>query len=81
MDHQAVHSVNLWPLAVYMAAVFVIFDLESVFIFAWTVAVQEAGWGGYLATVVFIAILIHGVIHRGYVSPRASLTSSGLVKD
>ena len=30
-----------------MAMLFVIFDLEAVFIFAWAVAVRELGWAGY----------------------------------
>ena len=109
MEHQATQVHNLWPLAVYVAAVFilavvmiglsyilgerhvgrstgepyesglvptgaawirfdvkyyliamffVIFDLESIFIFAWAVAVKEAGWSGYLAIVIFIGILM-----------------------
>jgi NADH-quinone oxidoreductase subunit A len=41
-----------------IAMFFVIFDLESIFIFAWAVAVKEAGWGGYLAIVIFIGILM-----------------------
>ena len=108
MEHQVVQVHNLWPLAVYLAAVlilaaamlglsyilgerhmgrstgepyesglvptgaawirfdvkyyliamfFVIFDLESIFIFAWAVAVREVGWSGYLAIVIFIGIL------------------------
>ena len=42
----------------YLVAIFfVIFDLETVFIFAWAIAFFELGWHGYLAMVVFIAIL------------------------
>jgi len=42
----------------YLVAIFfVIFDLETVFIFAWAIAFFELGWQGYLAMVVFIAIL------------------------
>ena len=32
-----------------IAMFFVIFDLESVFIFAWAVAARELGWQGYVA--------------------------------
>jgi len=43
----------------YMFAVFfVIFDLESIFIFAWAVAVREAGWRGYWFMAAFIGILM-----------------------
>ena len=43
----------------YLVAVcFVIFDLESVFIFAWAVAFRELAWPGYLAILAFIGVLI-----------------------
>ena len=42
----------------YLVAIFfVIFDLETVFIFAWAVAFFELGWEGFIAVAVFIAIL------------------------
>lgn len=41
-----------------MAMFFVIFDLEAVFIFAWAVAVPEAGWLGFAEMAVFIGILL-----------------------
>jgi len=42
----------------YMIAMFfIIFDLESVFIFAWAVVLFEAGWPGYIAMTIFVALL------------------------
>jgi NADH-quinone oxidoreductase subunit A len=42
----------------YLVAIFfVIFDLETVFIFAWAVAFFELGWEGFAAVVLFILIL------------------------
>jgi NADH-quinone oxidoreductase subunit A len=41
-----------------IAMFFVIFDLEAVFIFAWAVALREAGWKGYIEMLVFLGILI-----------------------
>ena len=42
----------------YLVAIFfVIFDLETVFIFAWAVAFFELGWEGFLAVGLFIVIL------------------------
>ncbi len=42
----------------YLVAIFfVIFDLETVFIFAWAVAFFELGWEGFVAVGIFIAIL------------------------
>lgn len=41
-----------------IAMFFVIFDLETVFIFAWAVSARETGWGGYVEVLIFIAILL-----------------------
>jgi len=40
-----------------VAIIFVIFDLETVFIFAWAIAFFELGWQGYFAILVFIVML------------------------
>lgn len=40
------------------AILFIIFDLEVVFLFAWAVAVREAGWPGFIEISVFIFILL-----------------------
>ena len=47
-------SVQFYLLAIF----FVIFDMESVFLFAWSVALQEAGWSGFFEALLFIAILL-----------------------
>jgi NADH-quinone oxidoreductase subunit A len=41
-----------------VAMFFVVFDLESVFIFAWAVAARRVGWSGYWEMVVFVIILV-----------------------
>jgi NADH-quinone oxidoreductase subunit A len=41
-----------------VAMFFVIFDLESVYIFAWATAAKELGWTGYWEVVVFVAVLL-----------------------
>lgn len=41
-----------------VAMLFVIFDLEAVFIFAWAIVVRETGWAGYFEALVFITVLI-----------------------
>ncbi len=46
-----------------IAMFFVVFDLESIFIFAWAVAVRELGWAGYIEILVFIGILIAALIY------------------
>lgn len=48
----------------YMIAMFfVVFDLESVFIFAWAVAFRELGWLGYISITIFIGILLIALIY------------------
>jgi NADH-quinone oxidoreductase subunit A len=43
---------------------FVIFDLETIFIFAWAVAFYELGWRGYIGASVFIVILLVALIYE-----------------
>jgi NADH-quinone oxidoreductase subunit A len=40
-----------------LAMFFVIFDLETVFLFAWASAVRELGWTAYCEVLVFIGVL------------------------
>ncbi len=47
-----------------VAIFFVIFDLETVFIFAWAIAFYELGLFGYLAVSVFILILIVALVYE-----------------
>ncbi|HSH47142.1 MAG TPA: NADH-quinone oxidoreductase subunit A [Halomonas sp.] len=46
-----------------VAMLFVIFDIEAVFLFAWAVSVRETGWGGFWGAAVFIFILLAGLIY------------------
>ncbi len=52
-------SVQFYLLAIF----FVIFDMESVFLFAWSVALQEAGWSGFIEALIFISVLIAALIY------------------
>ena len=45
------------------AILFIIFDLEVVFLFAWAVAVEQAGWPGFIEISVFIIILIVALVY------------------
>ena len=40
-----------------VALLFVIFDIEAIFIIGWAIAVKALGWTGYIAILVFIGIL------------------------
>lgn len=48
-----------FPASFYLIAMFfVVFDVESVFLFSWAVAAKEVGWAGYLEMVIFVGILL-----------------------
>src|SRR5215510_13236810 len=47
-----------------IAMLFVIFDLEAVFIFAWAIAFREVGWTGYAGVLVFIGALVAALIYE-----------------
>lgn len=47
-----------------VAMFFVIFDLETVFIFAWAVAFYELGWYGYFAVAIFVLVLVIALIYE-----------------
>lgn len=47
------------PIQYYLVAMFfVIFDLESVFLYAWAVAVPETGWLGFSEAAIFVTVLL-----------------------
>lgn len=46
-----------------VAMLFVIFDVEALFLFAWSVSVRESGWAGLIEATVFIAILLAGLVY------------------
>jgi NADH-quinone oxidoreductase subunit A len=52
-------SVNFYLIAMF----FVIFDLESVFIFAWAVAFRELGWIGYAEVLFFVGVLLAALVY------------------
>jgi NADH-quinone oxidoreductase subunit A len=46
-----------------VAMLFVIFDIEALFLYAWSVSVRESGWTGFAEALVFIAILLAGLVY------------------
>lgn len=46
-----------------VAILFVIFDLETVFLFAWAISFREVGWLGFIEVVVFVSILIATLVY------------------
>ena len=47
-----------------IAMFFVLFDLETIFIFGWAVAFFELGWPGYVGASVFILILLVALVYE-----------------
>ncbi len=48
-----------YPIPYYLvAAFFLIFDVEAIFIFAWAIAADPLGWSGWLQISFFIAVLL-----------------------
>jgi len=47
-----------------VAILFVIFDLEIVFLFSWAVAVRELGWTGYAGMLFFALVLVVGLVYE-----------------
>ncbi len=45
-----------------VAMMFVIFDLEAVFLFAWAVAVPELGWVAFVEIAVFVGVLVAALV-------------------
>jgi len=46
-----------------VAVVFLVFDLEAAFLYAWAVAVREAGWAGYIEVLVFVGVLAAALVY------------------
>lgn len=72
-------SVQFYLLAIF----FVIFDMESVFLFAWAVALQEAGWPGFIEALIFVGVLIAALVYLWFIGAldwrtrRQRIDSSG----
>lgn len=47
-----------------VAILFVIFDLEAVFIIAWAIAFRKLGWPGYVGVLVFIGVLVAALAYE-----------------
>ena len=47
-----------------VAILFILFDLEIAFLFPWAIVLQDIGWFGYIAMMVFLGILVVGFIYE-----------------
>ncbi len=46
-----------------VAMFFVIFDVEALYLYAWSVSVRENGWSGFIEAAVFIFVLLAGLVY------------------
>lgn len=46
-----------------VAMFFVIFDVEALYLFAWSVSVRESGWVGFAEAAIFIVLLLVGLLY------------------
>jgi NADH-quinone oxidoreductase subunit A len=46
-----------------IAILFILFDLETAFLFPWGAALSDIGWGGYIAMLIFLAEFLLGFIY------------------
>ncbi|MDQ8037302.1 MAG: NADH-quinone oxidoreductase subunit A, partial [Pedobacter sp.] len=46
-----------------VAMLFVIFDVEALFLYAWAVSAREVGWMGFIEVTVFVLFLLAGLVY------------------
>lgn len=46
-----------------LAILFLVFDIEAVFMYPWAVCVRELGWFGFVEMVTFMLLLVTGLIY------------------
>ncbi|MDP3372063.1 MAG: NADH-quinone oxidoreductase subunit A [Candidatus Paracaedibacteraceae bacterium] len=47
-----------------VAILFIIFDIEIIFLFPWAIALQKIGWFGFSSMMVFLSVLTIGFIYE-----------------
>ncbi|MEP7069904.1 MAG: NADH-quinone oxidoreductase subunit A [Usitatibacter sp.] len=47
-----------------VAILFILFDLEIAFLFPWAIVLQDIGWFGLVAMLIFLGILVVGFIYE-----------------
>lgn len=47
-----------------VAILFIVFDLETVLLIPWSVAMRALGWGGFAAISIFLVVLTVGLIYE-----------------
>ncbi len=47
-----------------VAILFILFDLEIAFLLPWAVALQDVGMAGFVAVLIFLAVLVVGFVYE-----------------
>lgn len=50
--------IKFFPKFYLVAAIFVIFDAEGIYLYIWSVSIRETGWIGFIEAFIFIIILL-----------------------
>ncbi|KEA50039.1 NADH:ubiquinone oxidoreductase subunit A [Mangrovibacter sp. MFB070] len=46
-----------------VAMFFVIFDVEALYLYAWSTSIRESGWVGFVEAAIFILVLLAGLVY------------------
>ncbi len=46
-----------------VAMFFVIFDVEALYLYAWSISIRESGWIGFIEAAIFILVLLAGLFY------------------
>ncbi|WP_225639567.1 NADH-quinone oxidoreductase subunit A [Candidatus Profftia sp. (ex Adelges kitamiensis)] len=46
-----------------VAMFFVVFDVEALYLYAWSVSIQESGWCGFIEATIFVFILLSSLFY------------------
>ena len=47
-----------------VAILFIIFDLETAFLFPWALSLRQIGWAGFSAMMLFLGLLLAGFVYE-----------------
>ncbi|HZD41738.1 MAG TPA: NADH-quinone oxidoreductase subunit A [Terriglobales bacterium] len=67
----------------YLVAIFfLVFDIEAIFLFAWSIVARRAGWAGYGVALIFIGVLTAALVYEwrlgvlDWGAPKRKITAS-----
>ncbi|MGL4485468.1 MAG: NADH-quinone oxidoreductase subunit A [Yersinia sp. (in: enterobacteria)] len=46
-----------------VAMFFVIFDVEALYLYAWSISLRESGWVGFIEATIFVLMLLVGLVY------------------